>query len=993
MAESDQNSDDKSGIELRKQNRRQELAKQQQKAIKTAEKITEQMIDLGKVANADDPQAIFDKQWKGFDKALKADNSCKTARNYAHAYNAAVKIIQQKIEELELPISFPRYIVIGKRAEHFRTQEWFLNGKVWYQVYQDWLTGFNQPKPIDLKDVLLSLILQNGIVEKAVLQHIINQLIKRQLVIHELHKLPFILLESEKIDGFATNVQVGDIKQTQLLKFLSPITARLITLLDIDAGHSQDFDILLRGVLLDNRYTFEQISQQKKLNAALYVLEHVKGFDVSEMMLAIMQGRPKSYSLPLANWQVISQNRCNTQIHIKKLAPALPQYESKPTKNQNKLLSIKIKKLFDSLDNQKLGKTQLAKNFELLIAELQQINAPTNELALVQWLASKQKTCKPSSIHTYSNRLSNRWLALTDELDLDSFDEEDYEALYEELLNLAKNESAKQDLATLIDDFHSFLVINFDAVSIAPLSTGSKQHHKTAYVSETMFQTVLAACDMLDLTEHDKNNLKITLIMAHRLGMRIGEITKLRLKEISPMLEYCEIRDNQLANNKSTSALRRLLIQLMLLQSEFDLLRQVYESRKLSKHTTLIATESGHPLLKSSFSQQITMLLQQVTGLYNLSTHSLRHSGISNLQLMRFLTDDDYTHLAHPAIDALQALMPYDKETAKNIITTIFSKLAYQDNYAIAGFAGHAHPNVSFESYIHFTDIMLGILLWHCDYQLTTEQAKNMLAIPRRNLNIIDHRERFNDYIFNKIKCQPLPALKTKTINKASKPKKQKFTFDTVKALLSSFGTEEFEIQRNYFNVPVETFNQWLGNANKLKTETRFFTKNHKSRLFIDDNLWVNNKKLTEFEGKINAKLITNFRKHFNNPKHQENLAFFVMYILTNSLVSDATLNFDNVHDLQKFMKAVNCLEMNENTYLSVHHLTAQPKVLQKQWQTTWKKLAKNHVSYHDTEQRKRQPIVKLAIMENKDANKRQILSYFASFVFIMMRETIEKYV
>ncbi|HBI50144.1 MAG TPA: hypothetical protein DDY26_10125, partial [Moraxellaceae bacterium] len=231
------------------------------------------------------------------------------------------------------------------------------------------------------------------------------------------------------------------------------------------------------------------------------------------------------------------------------------------------------------------------------------------------------------------------------------------------------------------------------------------------------------------------------------------------------------------------------------------------------------------------------------------------------------------------------------------------------------------------------------------------------------------------------------------TINKASKPKKRKFTFDTVKALLSSFGTEEFEIQRNYFNVPVETFNQWLGNANKLKTESRFFTKNHKSRLFIDDNLWVNNKKLTEFEGKINAKLITNFRKHFNNPKHQENLAFFVMYILTNSLVSDATLNFDNVHDLQKFMKAVNCLEMNENTYLSVHHLTAQPKVLQKQWQTTWKKLAKNHVSYHDTEQRKRQPIVKLAIMENKDANKRQILSYFASFVFIMMGETIEKYV
>lgn len=982
-----------SGIEQRKQNREQDLANQLRKAKKTAKKVAEQIIDLGKVANSNEPQAVFDSQWQDFDKQLRSEKLCKNARNYAHGYNAAVNIIQQKIEKLELPVSFPRYIVIEQRPEHFRTQEWFLNAKVWYQIYQDWLASFNKAKVIDLKDILLSLILQNGIVEKAILKQIFNQIIQNKLVIHQLHGLPFIVIEAQKIEGFATNVQLSHVKQTQLLKFLSPITARLITLLDVKICSKQSFDMLLKDILFDSGYSFEQTRYQKKLNAALYVLENIKGFDVSEMTLATMQGRPKTYSLPLDNWRVITQNKRNTQVTIVKQATAFSKHNHKITKSQNKLLNIKIKKLFESPDNQKLGKTQLEKNFKTLIDELKHCNAPTNEFAFVQWLANKQKSCKPSSIRTYSNRLSNRWLALTDELDIDNFDEEDYEALYEELLNLAKNKSAKQDLAILLDDFHSFLVDKFDAVSIKPLSTGSTPHHKTAYISENMFQAMLTACDSLDLTEHDKNNLKITLILGHRLGMRIGEITKLRLKEVSPMLEYCEIRDNQLANNKSTSALRRLPIELMLLESDFALLRQVYESRKFNRHTTLIATESGHPLLKSNYSQQITMLLQQVTGLYNLSSHSLRHSCISNLKLMQFLTDDDYDHLNHPAIDALQAMIPYDKNMAKAIMATLFGELAYQSNYVIAGFAGHAHPDVSFESYIHFTDIMLGIMLWHCDYKLTTEQAKNMLALPRRNRDMVNHREALNTYVFKKAHCNPLPRLKGKTIGASGKKVTQKFSVDMVQALLSSYQTEDFERRRHYYNVPIETLNQWLVNANRLRQDNRFFNKNDKSRLFSDDKSLVITKKLTLFESEINAKLITNFHKKFNQSKHQNDLAFFIMYILTHSLVDDATLRFDKVDELRKFMRAINCLNINEHTYLTIYYLDGQSKPIQKEWQNCWKNLAKNHLNYQTMNQRQRKPTVKLVIKENEKGEKRQILSYFASFMYIMTGNEIEKYV
>lgn len=991
--------DERSGIEQREKNRQKNLANKLKKARQTAEKLAERVIDLDKVAVAKDKQAEFDQQWEAFEQQLKNDPACKTASTYAHAYNAGLKLIQQHIETAELAISFPRFIVIEQRPAHFRDKTWFLNGKAWSQVYADWLASFNQPKTLDLGDILRSLILQTGIVDKPILKAILDQVGSKKPPIYQIFDLPFVIVSSDKpIKGYATNVRVGEQHQTQLLKFLSPITATLIQrFLKQNTTHSQmamDFDKMLGNILHDSRYAFKTARQQTQLNAALYVMEHHSGFDVSEMAIAMLQGKPKTYSLPISNWQVLIQNRRNNAIKLGKLDITNQIHLPNSPKKANKLLSIKIKKLFDS-QSHKLSKSELGKNLQNLLDELNQNQAPTNEIALIHWLAYKLESCKPSSVQTYSNRLSNRWLALSHELDVDSFDEEDYEALYEEMLTLTKNDSAKEDLAVLLDDFHRFLVEQFEAVSIEPLSTGTTPHHKTAYISEAMFQAILTACDKLAISQHDKLNLKTALILAHRLGMRIGEITKLKLKEISPLLEYCEIRDNQYANNKSSSALRRLPIELMLLPDDFAIIRQVYESRKQNKHVTLIATEGGQALLKSNFSQQITSLIQQVTGLDNLSTHSLRHSCISNLQLLLFLTDEDYQDITHSAIMALWKFLPYQPSTAKAIIQQLFGELAYQSNYAIAGFAGHAHPDVSYQSYSHFNDILTSILLWQTDYQLSQTQAKNMFGLPRRKLDLCQNSTALNEYLLKKLTCKNLPTLKSKTFASQPLSRPQKYTFNAVKAVLDSYGKTDFDNQCRYYQVSKEVAKKWLTNATRLKTDKRFFTKTGKSRLFDkDDNSLALGKKLTAVESKINTKLINNFRKYFVKPSHQADLAFFIHYILTHALSHDATLIFDNVAELQRFLQVIKCLELSSHTYLAVHHLKSQDKANQTNWQKTWATLAKTHITYHDPLMRRQiKPKVELFICEKSGGEKRQILSYFSYYVYVMIGETIEKYV
>ncbi|WP_227428765.1 hypothetical protein [Psychrobacter sp. I-STPA6b] len=85
----------------------------------------------------------------------------------------------------------------------------------------------------------------------------------------------------------------------------------------------------------------------------------------------------------------------------------------------------------------------------------------------------------------------------------------------------------------------------------------------------------------------------------------------------------------------------------------------------------------------------------------------------------------------------LKELVSYDDEKAKEILEKFETPIQYKKIYAIAGIAGHASPTTTFSSYIHLTDIQLGLRLWHTDFKLTAKHS-DILNIPRRHKSKIE---------------------------------------------------------------------------------------------------------------------------------------------------------------------------------------------------------------------------------------------------------------
>lgn len=864
--------------------------------------------------------------------------------------------------------------------------------------YWRWLASFSQPRTLTIADIAISLILQNGIVIVEVLKAVLEQIQSSKFKIYTIFDLPFIetIVESEK---FSTNVYVNQIYQTIQHIFLSPISAMLIKqyLQQNNIGAENLSIESLLGDLFREVGFKENDSHRLILDASIYVMENHENFEVSEMTLSMMIGKTPTYSLPLANWQVITQKRTVVNIstlEIQSTGPA--RIASK--KSPNKIISIKIKKLFEVPENQKLSKEKFRKAITGLIQDLQERSAPANELGIVTWLQSKLATCKPSSIHTYSNNITDRWLANSHGLDLEVFEQEDFEALYGDILSMTSNANAREKSAVLLDSLHEHLVHYYHLEPVAKMSIGAKKsHQKTGYLSETMFQAILSACDSLSLPSNDIRNFKVGLILGHRLGMRIGEITKLKITEITPYLEFLATRNNRFGDNKSYAGLRSLPLKLSLPQQDFDFIRQTYDFRKQNKHDLLIAHTNGNSVTKGGFSQQITALIQQVTGLDFLTTHHLRHSCISNLQLMFFLYDKDYHHFEHHALHELKGLLPYEDTQAKTIVETLLSASAYKKDYEIAGFAGHSEPSTSYQSYIHLTDIQMGVMLWQIDYQLNALQRKNMLGLTSSQAKATSHTIALNSILYKKLGAiyKPLPKLKTATLDKKIEQVKiRRYDFNEVKILIQSYlQQQDFALKLQTYNVPQEVFNSWLTNAKQLRFELRFRSRSKNSRFFSpkDNTSLVIEKKLDDFEKYWISKLTTSYRTAYSKENHRENLQFFIQYTLENSLFDDYGLKFHEPELLERYLKTLKLLRLDSIVYLLVENYDKNQKDLTLAWRKAWQGLTKQQIIVQDNAKLKRKHPMKVTLfIKDEKKQNRGLLVYFCHYAYILMGHYIK---
>lgn len=951
-----------SGIDKRKVEREKKLIAAKDKALK----IALSYIRVDELANKPNPQAEFTRRWKKFDQSLKSTKVFHNHRFYGKSYNYALQEIQKRLEDYDLDISFPKYMVFEQRPKLFRDSDWFQEAKKVRTFYQLWMSSFENNKEIDIYDVFLSLVFHNAVLQAPLLEFIIKKLVAGDLTIQSIYNLPFIRACFNK-RGYNTNVRsnnIEDEKYTSQNIFLSPVSATLLRLYRLD-DISLITDILKSDSSIDIKVFYQKLLDHKKLynelpnnlesflKASVYVCENHKNFNLSEYYLYLLLGVKKTYSLPVDNWQCILYERPKpSDIDILEEFDTHQQHKKNSINNEHKQLALQISRLFkpeNDKKDKKISGSVFDKRLKANLVLLKQEKAPINEIALLTWFVHKRLSNQPSSIQTYSNNITNRWLALTYGQNIDDFDEADFESLYAEIIALSRTTSAKNETAKLLDDFHEHLINVYGAEPVEPMSVGAVAHVKAGYISETMFQAILYACKNLNINKEKKDAIYTALILGQRFGMRIGEIAKLKLTEMSETVEDLEVRNNIYGDNKTSSALRSLPIDLLLSPEELRVLTALYHRRVEEKGQTLIADASGQTIPKNQLSQMVSGLIKKVTGLSYLTAHNLRHSCLSNIQLLHFLHDSENLNNT-AANESLKDLLPYEKADAWNIYYKLFGSRKSISNYIIAGVAGHSEPSVSFNNYIHFTDVQIGLQLWNIDYQLSENQKSYLLQLPRRKQGFED--KEVYEYLLKKLKVEPLPKFEGKSKKYPSnyKEDEREFGFNEVAKILRSYYIhDDFQQLLKLYDVSNDEFKRWHYRAKHLKESSGYQTKFGGSRLFSSQqkNLLVPSYSLIAEDQKIMEEIERNFKEIYLSKRHKEDLDWFIRYTLQNCEYTQNHIRFEDFEDFDRFLNCIMKLLPKVLIHANIRNLqSCSDKIMLKKWKNRLKKLPDSNVHY-----------------------------------------------
>lgn len=951
-------SNNKSGAEIRKENRDQ----REEKRFLLARKLIDKYIDFIKILESEDHQKSFNLMWAKFDKNLSTNKHFQDVRKYSTAYSHAVKYCQDRMEDKNITIGFPKLIIQSSRPASFRTQEWFSDGKDVLDFYLDWSKRLEAQTNIDLtlNDVFLSLIFHSAVLKVSVLQAILKQLSDDCLMIEQVYGLPIIAVIVDD-SSYHTNTYVGTeaVHQTQV--FISPLSAHILqSYIKEKAVPVAD---KLKNINIHNLYQSMRQTLESSVNfglrrfliAAVYILENYLSLNLPEYMWYIVTGKEDTFSLPTSNWQSLIYEIRHDTTNQEQLSNQVPSTSNNISTVTNSQLAVEIAKIFKSDSNNKISKKLFVKKLKKLDSELKNSYAPLNERAIVGWLLSMTTSHMVSSIQTYSNRITNRWLALTENASLKDYQEDDFVALYTEMIELSKTPKAANAAAELIDKIHQYMVAHHNIESIPPFATSDRPHHRVGYISESMFQAILNKIDSLTMTVDEKQAISLTLILGQRCGLRIGEIVKIRIRDIAETQNYLEVRNNKFGNNKSLSALRRISLSQLLLESDMQLIRRVYIKRSRYKNQTLIANQAGMPYNSNAISKIISTLIKEVTGLKYLTTHHLRHSCLTNFQLMSFLYDKDYKFNNHSSAKFLKSLLPYEDKQAVNIINHFETSLAYKKVYALAGVAGHASPSTTFASYVHLTDIQIGLLLYHVDFKLSVKHAP-LLKTPRRRKHEIENVPlKINEYLIYKMKLPELPQPKssksvsenlTKQIDKT-----KRYAFDEVNQILEAYTEKgDYEYLMHIYDVSQDTFEKWLYNAQQLRRASEFQTTKGNPRLFDPNNkhslLPVKDRYGDDRKNMI--RMTDKFRDIYKGSNDKSAINKFVFHTLINAQPSKNFIIFKHPADIYNYLEIVCQLVYKKDISLKVYNYEQASEADQTSWNLALKTIPRSQMEFNE---------------------------------------------
>ncbi len=370
-----------------------------------------------------------------------------------------------------------------------------------------------------------------------------------------------------------------------------------------------------------------------------------------------------------------------------------------------------------------------------------------NAQRLLSWVLAllADTSIRLNTISKYVGCIGRDWLMLTMDEDIDQWEGNDFEEVYEQIIQSKVKDGRKlsvlckssefDDTSSGIDNdknvtgqalshldrlkdsqkftygrlkaFHDHQRMHFDAPYVYFPWGSNRQVVKAEMVSPRVYHAMKDYIQSSELAIEQKQLCLIVLALAYRTGMRINEIIGIKVNDIADIgfingqvIEAPKIilKPNRYRRLKSSSAKRVIPIDSLFKRDELQQFIAFYYQQKRLKRRYLFSQGSGdQPLASVFFSNMMKIIWDRLLVTHDFTFHSFRHTAISQLALV----------LSRSPL--AQVMTDYDKDHSAAIVSAVLANNKEKGIwFGLASFAGHLTPDTTFEYYIHTAHLLAG---------------------------------------------------------------------------------------------------------------------------------------------------------------------------------------------------------------------------------------------------------------------------------------------
>ncbi len=525
---------------------------------------------------------------------IEVDNTSITDLRIARNYLA--KFINDGNKNEKWLLDVPPYIQRVQREKPLRTEKWFKRSKSLNQWVEQWFDTLEKRSATE-KAITSEQVLANTLISAAIFGGvcIAEALVSLRKQLLEDNKPLTQTAETIWLDlTFNAKTQAHNVFLNE-----QPITLRRWYPDNLTLAWINHFLSLRNSIKADEVPTAWQLvkdqlthidpsikktvkSMRQFAESAVGVTEQLNCVRLNQAMVQYLVGKVPSASLPQLNHNLLVARPSFTVINnVLDELTRIPAASKTPQSRNHTVLVSNYERVVTMIRSclSPIQKGSNKNTPKAAIAQLQKLESnqhPKPLSMLIEWFISLlAENKKVSTVSRYFSAIGKPWLAVTATIDIDDLDSEDFESLYRDILDIQLSEKNRHYMAGRFNQFHLYLSRNHDlpllTSSLADATSKSHSFIKAAFIPEQAFEVFMQSIGKMSATYRRKQMLQCLYVIAFRCGLRRGELLKLRLQDVESSSDrWLFVRNNRYGNNKSSSALRKVPLSVLMKMEEFS---------------------------------------------------------------------------------------------------------------------------------------------------------------------------------------------------------------------------------------------------------------------------------------------------------------------------------------------------------------------------------------------------------------------------------------